>query len=148
MIAPLLGLICALITYVLFRAGFIVVSDQTDRLNAASISPFIVALMAVASGLLSERAILSFRRSTNSWFGASGEEDTDRWAINLQRQLKSQRKTLDWLATRLAVDVAKTTAWAEEKEAVPPASQRAIAMLLEARRRDLFTDLSPIEEGS
>src|SRR5262249_16335715 len=96
MIAPLLGLLFALITYVLFRAGFIVVTDKAGDADNAAISPFIVALMAVASGLLSERAIVAFRRSTDSWFGGLGQGDGDRWAINLSKCLKSSRKSNEW----------------------------------------------------
>jgi hypothetical protein len=142
-ISPILGLICALVVYNLFRAGFIVITDQAQSDQTAVLSPFVIALLAMAAGLLSERTVAFFRKTSDSWLGSVEGSQTARWAVNLQREMDAQSTTAEKLAERLDVSAAKLKEWAQEKEPVPVEKQRDISLALNVPARRIFTDLSP-----
>jgi hypothetical protein len=129
-ISPILGLICSLVIYNLFRAGFIVITDQPQNGETAALSPFMIALLAMAAGLLSERTVEFFRKTSDQWLGSVEASQTTRWAVNLQRELDAQTTTAEKLAQRLDVSAAKLKDWAQEKEPVPGDKQRDIAFAL------------------
>jgi hypothetical protein len=146
-ISPILGLICSLVIYNLFRAGFIVITDQPQNGETAALSPFVIALLAMAAGLLSERTVEFFRKTSDQWLGSVEASQAARWAVNLQRELDAQSTTAEKLAQRLDVSAAKLRDWAQEKEPVPGDKQRDIAFALNVSPRQLFTDLEPVRNG-
>ena len=146
-ISPILGLICALVIYNLFRAGFIIITDQPQNGETAGLSPFVIALLAMAAGLLSERTIEFFRKTSDTWLGSVEASQSARWGVNLQREMDAQATTPEKLAERLDISTAKLKDWAQEKEPVPNDKQREIAFALNVPLRRIFTDLEPTRTG-
>ena len=146
-ISPILGLICSLVIYNLFRAGFIVITDQPQSGDGTTLSPFIIALLAMAAGLLSERTVGFFRQTFDNWLGSVEGSEAARWGVNLQREMDAQRTTAEKLAERLDISVTKLKDWAQEKEPVPKDKQREIAVALNVPMRRIFTDLEPAQAG-
>jgi hypothetical protein len=52
-----LSVMCALVIFILSRTGFVAITEAGTRTGAAAISPFIIAFISIASGLLAERAM-------------------------------------------------------------------------------------------
>lgn len=146
-ISPILGVICSLVIYNLFRAGFIVITDQPQNSDTATLSPFVIALLAMAAGLLSERTIEFFRKTFGNWLGSVEASQAARWGVNLQREIDAQKTTVERLAERLDISAAKLRDWVQEKEPVPNDKQRDIALALDVPLRRLFTDLEPTRTG-
>jgi hypothetical protein len=142
-IGPILGLICALVVYILFRAGFIALTDRPQGADTSTLSPFVIAFVSLAAGLLSERAIDLFRRTSDSWLGSVEASQAARWAVHLQEELDKAGLTIDKLSQRLDVSAEKLREWAEEKSQVPIDKQRDIALVLDRPIRALFTDIAP-----
>jgi hypothetical protein len=146
-ISPILGLICSLVIYNLFRAGFIVITDQPQNSESATLSPFVIALLAMAAGLLSERTVELFRRTFGNWLGSVEASQGARWGVNLQREMNAQKTTVEKLAERLNISATKVRDWVLEKEAVPSDKQHDLSLALNVPARRLFTDLSPTRTG-
>jgi hypothetical protein len=142
-IGPILGLICALVVYILFRAGFIAITDHPQSADTAVLSPFLIAILAMAAGLLSERAIDLFRKTTGSWLGSVEASQAGRWAVHLRSLLEERNITVENLAQRLDVSAQKLEEWADEKDLVPYDKQRDIAFVLGMPIRRIFTDIDP-----
>ena len=142
-IGPILGLICALVVYILFRAGFIVITDRGPSAETATLSPFVIAIISMSAGLLSERAIELFQRTGGTWLGSAEASQASRWAVRLQEELDKRRMEIGTLAQRLDVSENKLVGWAAEKDMVPIDKQREISLVLDIPVRQLFTDLPP-----
>jgi hypothetical protein len=142
-IGPILGLICALVVYILFRAGFIVVTDRGPSAETATLSPFVIAIMSMSAGLLSERAIDMFQRTSRTWLGSVEASQASRWAVRLKAELEARNMAVNSLAERLDVSLDKLNDWVAEKDMVPIDKQRDIALVLDVPLRQLFTDLPP-----
>lgn len=56
-----LSVMCALVIFFLSRTGFVVLTDGAPRAGEAAISPFVIAFVSVAAGLLAERALERIR---------------------------------------------------------------------------------------
>jgi hypothetical protein len=52
-----LGVMCALVIFILMRTGFVAITEGQHREGAAAISPFVIAFMSVAAGLLADGAL-------------------------------------------------------------------------------------------
>jgi hypothetical protein len=142
-IGPILGLICALVVYILFRAGFIVITDRGPSAETATLSPFVIAIISMSAGLLSERAIELFQRTGGTWLGSAEASQASRWAVRLQEELDKRKMEIGTLAQRLDVSKDKLVDWAAEKDMVPIDKQREISLVLDIPVRQLFTDLPP-----
>jgi hypothetical protein len=142
-IGPILGLICALVVYILFRAGFIVITDRGPSAETATLSPFVIAIISMSAGLLSERAIELFQRTGGTWLGSAEASQASRWAVRLQAELEKRNMPVETLAQRLDVSQDKLADWALEKDTVPIDKQREIALVLDIPIRQLFIDLPP-----
>jgi hypothetical protein len=140
----LLGLICALIVYSLFRTGFIVLTTQSSASADSGISPFIIALLALGSGFVSDRAIALFRNWIDERIGQGDEDDSDRWAFGLGSALESAQMSITDLAERLFIDPQQVQRWVEEQSTVEFDFQEKIALLLGRPRRELFSVDPPL----
>jgi hypothetical protein len=56
-----LAVMCALVIYILSRTGFVAITDGGPRNNEVVISPFVIAFISVAAGLLAESALERIR---------------------------------------------------------------------------------------
>ena len=138
LIGPLLGLICALIVYILFRSGYIAITDRTQTSDGAALSPFVIAFASLAAGLLSEQAVARFRSLSSAWFGDKYTVEPNRWASQLKGLLDADEK-IKALAQRIDVSEESLISWIEEKDTVPPNKQYDIALVLDVPLRKIFT---------
>jgi hypothetical protein len=142
-IGPILGLICALVVYILFRAGFIAMTDRVQSDDSTGISPFLLTIMSMASGLLSERAVDLLRQSSDKWLGSVESTQTARWAVHLRSEMKAHDTTEDQLSSRLEISSDKLREWMDERTPVPIDLQRKMSLVLGVPLRSLFSDISP-----
>lgn len=56
-----LSVMCALVIYILSRTGFVAITEGGQRSIEAAISPFVIAFISVASGLMAEKALERIR---------------------------------------------------------------------------------------
>ncbi|TSD83052.1 helix-turn-helix transcriptional regulator [Mycobacterium sp. KBS0706] len=147
LVGPLLGLICALVVYALFRSGFLMLTEKSLSEQSSSISPFVISLLSISAGLLSERAVENFEKQVDRWFGAS-EEEPERWGVNLKRAMTEASIGIDQLSERLQVDRDRVESWVGETDSVPSDRQRDISLILGVPARDIFTDQNPTTAGN
>ncbi|MBX4967817.1 hypothetical protein [Rhizobium binae] len=140
LVVVLLGLICSLIIYSLFRGGFMVITNADQKSASAGLNPFVVSVLGLASGLLSDRAIDRFKSATDSIFGQPEQDQLEKWGFGLRAALAD--KTDDErgrLAAQCNVSIDKLNDWIEETEQVPRPAQDILAAILCKARRELFT---------
>ncbi|MDF2618769.1 MAG: hypothetical protein K0S00_1428 [Xanthobacteraceae bacterium] len=56
-VEPVQGMACAIIVFILFRSGFVVISGQNESNDTATLSSYFVAFIAIGAGMLSEQAL-------------------------------------------------------------------------------------------
>jgi hypothetical protein len=61
MLRATLAVMCALVIYILSRTGFVAITDGAQRSHETVISPFVIAFISVAAGLLAENALERIR---------------------------------------------------------------------------------------
>ena len=71
-----LGVMCALVIFILVRTGFVAVTEGHQREGAAAISPFVIAFMSVAAGLLADRALERIRSAGLAAINSGGRSLT------------------------------------------------------------------------
>lgn len=147
LIGPLLGLICALVVYILFRSGYIAITDRSQNGDGSVLSPFIIAFASLASGMLSKQAVERFRDLSFTWFGNHDTEEPDRWASQLKSFVKSAEE-IGNLARRINVSPGLLADWLNEKSPVPADKQHDISMVLDVPLRLIFTNIPPSNETS
>jgi len=149
---PFLGAVTALAIFILAKAGQITISDVsiTDGIKE-DLNPFFISFLAIISGLLSEQAIERIRTAGNAIFRADGFGHSseaainrhDRWAVRVKTELENQGKEARELNPYVTGSTKTIEDWIEEKQPVPPQSQRIIASFLGVPVRKLFSDLPP-----
>lgn len=142
-IVMLLGMICALIVYSLFRGGYLVVSNADPKDAATNLNPFVIALLALASGLLSDRAISAFKEWTNMYFGDNTDDPVERWGFALKKSIDDCALSKDEIARLLGISLEKLQEWMEERDSVPYEAQELLSVILRIPRRLLFTQDPP-----
>lgn len=143
LIDPVQGIVCALIVYILLRSGFIAVADAERFKDVSTISPFFIAFVGVAAGLLASRAIESFRDLASSWFGRVQDTKGDQWAVGLADAIATKATDANTLAKVIGVDAAAMERWIAQTEIVPATHHRVIAVALGVDERKLFTPIAP-----
>ena len=142
-IDPVQGTVCALIAYILLRSGFIAVADAERFKDTSTISPFFLAFVGIAAGLLANKAIESFRARAASWLGGIDEQRSDKWGVGLADASAKQQTNSDNLAKAIGVPPETVDDWLQEKEPVPVRYQRDFAVALATPERKLFTSAAP-----
>ncbi|PZM07957.1 hypothetical protein [Rhizobium tubonense] len=142
-IIVLLGLICALIFYSLFRGGYLAISNEDPKTSATGLNPFVIALLALASGLLSDRAISAFKMRSNQYFGEFNNSFVDRWGFGLKAAMENFPLSKNDIAERCKVAPEKLQNWIDETEAVPSEAQDILEVILHRPKREIFTQDPP-----
>jgi hypothetical protein len=143
-IRPLFGVITAFVIFIVAKAGIPLIADPT-RLGAnAPINPYFISFLAIISGLLSERALVSLMRIGSNYFRESDAGEPLRWArSNLKDEFKNSERDPDQLRKLLKAKDAEWDEWLQGKEPMPSSVQTMLAAVLQKPRRDLFTDIPP-----
>ncbi|OEC93561.1 hypothetical protein [Rhizobium sp. YK2] len=140
LVVVLLGLICSLIIYSLFRGGFMVITNADQKSATSGLNPFVVSVLGLASGLLSDRAIARFKSATDAIFGQPDQDQLAKWGFGLRAALAGKpNDELVHLAWQCNVSVDKLTGWIDETEQVPRPAQDILAAILGKPKRELFT---------
>jgi hypothetical protein len=144
LVIVLLGLICSLIIYSLFRGGFMVISNSDQKSASSGLNPFVVSLLGVASGLLSDRAITRFKSVTDTFFGPDDPDQDGKWGIGLKSAFEpipiEERAEI---AKNCEIDPGLLETWISETEKVPRHFQDILSAVLKKPRRELFTSEDP-----
>jgi hypothetical protein len=143
LVGPVLGMICALVVYILLRSGYIAITDRSQTGDGAILSPFIIAFASLASGLLSERAVARFRSLSSAWFGE--DVQPQRWGLRLSQVITGEEQ-IKTVADQLGVSVFRLKGWISEEQPVPPEQQHDIALIFSKPIRELFSEIPPSQK--
>ncbi len=137
------GAITALVIFIVAKAGVPVIADASRLSGDAPINPYFVSFLAIISGLLSERAVISVQNQGERLFGGT-EGEPDRWArADVEKQLTAQGLTAKTLGDYLGRNEEETDAIVKGEQKATPEQQRTIAVYLRQEQRELFTDIPP-----
>jgi hypothetical protein len=137
------GAITALVIFIVAKAGVPVIADASKLGGDAPINPYFVSFLAIISGLMSEKAIISVQTQAAKYFD-SGATEMLRWARAEVRDAmtQSQRNPAD-VAKSLEISETVLEDWLSGDEPVPLAGQKLFAAVLNRPIRDLFSDIPP-----
>lgn len=147
---PFLGSITALAIFILFKAGVLIASTNTNGNDAAALNPFFVSFLGIVSGLMANLALDTIIKVGENWFKSGGSNNKARWANNLEASLKSEaekgeKRSVDdvkkELRGYLSVPPKILEDWISQAEPVPYIFQKLIAAFFRKHERDLFTDI-------
>ena len=143
-IRPLFGVITAFVIFIVAKAGIPLIADST-RLGAnAPINPYFISFLAIISGMLSERALVSLTRIGSNYFREGDAGEPLRWARkSLMEDFRTAGRDPDQLRRLLKAKDSEWSEWLQGKEAMPASVQVMVAAVLQKPRRELFTDIPP-----
>lgn len=139
LLRPFVGALSALVIFIFAKAGQM--SLITDAANA-SLSPFMLSLLGIAAGLLSDRAYSQMASVSGKFLGNMGVEQ-ERWSSHLEKELKKQGMTSEALATALNLDKHRTDEIITGVRMASLQEQQRISDRLGVAKRLLFTDIPP-----
>jgi len=142
---PFLGVITALVVFIVTKAGLPLVTDAGKLGGNAPINPYFISFLGIISGLLSERALEAVRQLGASYFRGGNEDgDPPRWArVNLAAEFATAHRDAEALRRQLTAKESEWSDWIQGKEPLPGSVQRMISIVIDKPRRDLFTDIAP-----
>jgi DNA-binding transcriptional regulator YdaS (Cro superfamily) len=137
------GAITALVIFIVAKAGVPVIADASRLGGDAPINPYFVSFLAIISGLMSEKAILSVQTQGARLFASDAAAEQQRWArVDLRSGFKDG--SLDNLKRLLnTLQPTEIDQWISGEKPIPGTAQTMIAAALGKAPRDLFTDLEP-----
>ena len=139
-----LGAITALVMFIVAKAGVPVITDTARLGGDAPINPYVVAFLAIISGLLSEQALANVQQQGMRFLG-QGPAGPDRWARrDLTPELVAQPGLSPAsLADVLGVDETTAADMLKGAQKMNADEQKLVAVYLRGEPRDLFTDIPP-----
>ncbi len=135
----ILGALVALAVFVIIKAGVIVTTTPAAPGSSVDLNPFLVALFALISGLISEQVADRIRTYGEQWFRSNLAEA--RYARGLSDALTYDGKKADDLANFFGGDKNLVQSWLSETKPVPTHAQQIIAAWINKPVRDLFSDI-------
>lgn len=144
LIAPIQGVVCALILYIILRSGVLAIADNSGMKDESTISPFFLGFVGITAGLVAGRVIEVFHDRASAWLGGLGQHG-DRWGFGLAAAMQERSMTVKDLADAVRVDENKIGEWIDEKIEVPWRFQPLLAAVLRKSERQLFTTLAPVK---
>ncbi|MCK5099081.1 MAG: hypothetical protein KAR45_13320, partial [Desulfobacteraceae bacterium] len=140
---PILGMVTALAIFILAKAGQIIISDNSMSPGISNkLNPFFISFLSIISGVLSEQAYEKIHSSGATFFHVE-IKDNERWAFELNEELKNKGKEASEIAILTGAPLKVVNEWIEERLPVPEMEQKIIAAWLDKNIRDLFRDLPP-----
>jgi len=137
------GAIIALVIFIVAKAGVPVIADASKLSGDAPINPYFVSFLAIISGMLSERAIITVQNQGERFF-SSGAGEPDRWArADLGPDLQEQKLTMKTLAGYLGIAESDAEKIVKGQEKADFKQQLIISIYLRSSIRDLFSDIPP-----
>lgn len=146
MVDPARGMVCAVILFILFRSGLVMISGGGQSLDFSTLSPFFVAFVAIGAGLMSEQVIYAARRSAGGLIGSAAFQEPPRWAVGLAARLAGPARIMsaEDLAARIeGVEPDDVADWVDGTTPVDGVMQEKVSLVLGVPRYELFTDIDP-----
>jgi hypothetical protein len=137
------GAVLAIVMFIIAKAGVPILADTGKIGGNAPLNPYFISLLAVVSGLMSDRSMTTIRNVASSLLERVGGGDySQRYSrVALDDALKTANRTVDGLARTLGISVDDTKKLFSGNDKISPDSQKMISAYLGASARDLFSDL-------
>jgi|UniRef100_Q07TB8 hypothetical protein len=138
------GAVLAIVMFIVAKAGVPILADTTKIGGGnAPLNPYFISLLAVISGLMSDRAMGTIQNVAATVLKSIGGTDfSQRYGrVVLDDALKAANRDIEGLARLLEIDADATKKLLSGTEAISPDRQKLISAYLGQRPRDLFSDL-------
>ena len=114
----------------------------TANTGGATLSPFLLSLLGIAAGLLSDRAFAQMSLVSGKVLGDVGAEQ-ERWSSRLELELQANKVSSEQLATALNMDKEHIDGIVVGQQKASLQEQQRISDYLRIAPRLLFTDIPP-----
>jgi hypothetical protein len=137
------GAVLAIVMFIVAKAGIPILADTSKIGGNAPLNPYFISLLAIVSGLMSDRSMDTIRNVATSLLRSVGGADySQRYTrVTLDDALKAANRTVDGLAALLGISAEDTRKLFSGNDAVPPDRQKLISAFLDRPIRELFSDL-------
>lgn len=137
------GAVLAIVMFIIAKAGVPILADTSKIGGNAPLNPYFISLLAVVSGLMSDRSMSTIRNVANTMLqSVGGAGYTPRYTrVVLDDVTKQANRDTDGLARLLEIGTDDVTKLFSGNEAVTPDQQKLIAAYLGRPLRELFSDL-------
>jgi hypothetical protein len=137
------GAALAIVMFIVAKAGVPILADTGKIGGNAPLNPYFISLLAIVSGLMSDRSMATIRNVANSMLQSVGGADySQRYSrVVLNDTLNAIRRDVNGLAQVLEISPDETRKLFSGKDKVSPAQQKLIAAYLGQPSRELFSDL-------
>ncbi|HRB97135.1 MAG TPA: helix-turn-helix transcriptional regulator [Nitrosomonas sp.] len=139
LLRPFVGALSALVIFIFAKAGqMTLVADASN----VTLNPFMLSLLGIASGLLSDRAYSQMSLVSGKFLGNMGSEQ-ERWSSHLKEELEKKGITSEALAIALNLDKQRIDEIVTGARMASLVEQQRISDRLGIAQRLLFTDIPP-----
>jgi hypothetical protein len=137
------GAVLAIVMFIIAKAGVPILADTSKIGGNAPLNPYFISLLAVVSGLMSDRSMSTIRNVANSLLQSVGGADySQRYSrVVLDDVLKTANRDINGLAKLLGINTDDTKKLFSGNDKIPPDQQQLIAAYLGQSLRELFSDL-------
>jgi hypothetical protein len=137
------GAVLAIVMFIIAKAGVPILADTSKIGGNAPLNPYFISLLAVVSGLMSDRSMSTIRNVASSLLTSVGGADySPRYSrVVLDDVLKAANRDIDGLAQLLGTSTEDAKKLFSGNDAVPPDRQKLISAYLGRPVRELFSDL-------
>ena len=137
------GAVLAIVMFIIAKAGVPILADTSKIGGNAPLNPYFISLLAVVSGLMSDRSMSTIRNVASSLLRSVGGADySPRYSrVVLDDALKAANRDVDGLALLLGTSADETRKLFSGNDAVSPDRQKLISAYLGRPIRELFSDL-------
>lgn len=137
------GAVLAIVMFIVAKAGVPILADTSKIGGNAPLNPYFISLLAIVSGLMSDRAMGTIRNVATSLLQSVGGADySQRYTrVGLDDVLKAANRNIEGLAALLGISAEDTKKLFSGNDAVPPDRQKLISTFLDRPIRELFSDL-------
>lgn len=137
------GAVLAIVMFIIAKAGVPILADTGKMGGNAPLNPYFISLLAIVSGLMSDRSMAAIRGVATSMLqNVGGTDYSQRYSrIVLDDVLKSINRDVAGLAQLLEISTDETEKLFSGNDKIPPPQQKLIAAYLGRPSRELFSDL-------
>ncbi len=137
------GAVLAIVMFIIAKAGVPILADTTKIGSNAPLNPYFISLLAVVSGLMSDRSMAAIRNVATTLLQSVGGADfSQRYSrLALDDLLKAANREIDALAQILAMSTEDTKKLFSGNDLISPDRQRLISAFFGRSIRELFSDL-------
>jgi hypothetical protein len=137
------GAVLAIVMFIIAKAGVPILADTGKIGGNAPLNPYFISLLAVVSGLMSDRSMATIRNVASSLLQRVGGADySQRYSrVVLDEALKPANREVDGLAQLLEISADDTRKLFSGNDKISPDQQKLIGAYLGRPLRELFSDL-------